>query len=59
MKELERLILFIGFPKIDMSSLQKLLMELNTFLKLQIYQIATKKSKHKFGIRQVIANFWQ
>ncbi len=56
MKEWERQISYIGFPKIDMSLLQKLLMELNMFLKPQTYQIAIKKSKLKFGILQVIVN---
>ena len=57
MNELERQTLFIGSPKIDMNLLQKLLMELNTFLKHQTFQIVTKKSELKFGIHQVIENF--
>ena len=57
MNELERQTLFIGSPKIDMSLLQKLLMELNTFLKHQTFQIVTKKSELKFGIHQVTENF--
>ena len=59
MNELEKQIFFIGFPKIDMRLHQKLLMELSTYLKLQTYRIVTKKSGLKFGIHQVIGNFWQ
>lgn len=59
MNELERQILFTGFRKIDMNLLLKLLMELNTCLKQQTYQIVTKKSELKFGIHQVIGNSWQ